>query len=47
MDTCVAELLELLQDPDLASRCRRTAEQLFSLESGTAAYRQLYAQILA
>ena len=46
MDACVAELLALLQDPDLASRCRRTAEQRFSLESGTAAYRQLYAQIL-
>lgn len=46
MDACVAELLALLKDPDLASRCRRTAEQLFSLESGTAAYRQLYAQIL-
>ena len=47
MDACVAELLALLQDPQLASRCRRTAEQLISLESGTAAYRQLYAQILA
>ncbi|MEB3308477.1 MAG: glycosyltransferase, partial [Cyanobacteriota bacterium] len=47
MDACVAELLALLKDPDLASRCRRTAEQLFSLESGTAAYRQLYAEILA
>jgi glycosyltransferase involved in cell wall biosynthesis len=46
MDACVAELLRLLKDPDLASRCRRTAEKLFSLESGTAAYRQLYAQIL-
>ena len=47
MDACVAELLVLLKDSQLASRCRRTAEQLFSLESGTAAYRQLYAQILA
>ncbi len=47
MDDCVAELLDLLQDPHLANRCRRTAEQLFSLESGTAAYSQLYAQILA
>lgn len=47
MDACVAELLALLQDPDLASRCRRTAEELFSLESGTATYRQLYAEILA
>ena len=43
MDDCVAELLELLKDRDLASRCRRTAETLFSLESGTAAYHQLYA----
>jgi glycosyltransferase involved in cell wall biosynthesis len=47
MDACAADLLDLLQDPDLANRCRRTAEQLFSLESGTAAYRQLYAEILA
>jgi glycosyltransferase involved in cell wall biosynthesis len=47
MDACVAELLALLQDPDLARRCRCTAEQLFSLESGTTAYRQLYAQILS
>ncbi|MEB3168337.1 MAG: glycosyltransferase [Synechococcaceae cyanobacterium] len=47
MDMCVAELLALLQDPELANRCRRTAEALFSLESGTATYRQLYAEILA
>lgn len=46
MDSCVAELLALLPDPELASRCRRTAEELFSLESGIAAYRQLYASIL-
>ena len=46
MAGCVAELLALLKDPDIASRCRRTAEALFSLDSGTAAYRQLYAQIL-
>jgi glycosyltransferase involved in cell wall biosynthesis len=47
MDDCVADLLELLKDPQLSRRCRRTAESLFSLESGTAAYRQLYGQILA
>jgi glycosyltransferase involved in cell wall biosynthesis len=47
MEACVAELLALLKDPQLGSRCRSTAEALFSLESGTAAYRQLYAQILA
>jgi len=47
MDLCVDHLLTLLQDPGLTSRCRRTAEQIFSLESGTTAYRQLYAQILS
>lgn len=47
MDACVAVLLDLLKDPQLSRRCRHTAESLFSLESGTAAYRQLYAQILA
>ena len=46
IDACVLELLALLKDPDLASRCRRTAEQLFSLESGTSVYRQLYGEIL-
>jgi glycosyltransferase involved in cell wall biosynthesis len=46
MDASVVELLALLPDPELASRCRRTAEEFFSLESGTAAYRQLYAEIL-
>ncbi|MCP9910753.1 glycosyltransferase [Cyanobium sp. BA20m-p-22] len=46
MDACFAELLELLQHPDLANRCRRTAEALFSLESGTTSYRDLYASIL-
>jgi len=46
MEACVAELLSLLQDSQLASRCRSTAEDLFALESGTAAYQQLYRQIL-
>lgn len=47
MDACVAELFALLKDPQLSSRCRRTAEDLFSLESGTAAYHKLYADILS
>ena len=47
MDACAAELLALLKDPQLAHRCRRTAEELFSLEAGTTAYRQLYADILS
>jgi glycosyltransferase involved in cell wall biosynthesis len=47
MDACVAELLDLLRDPHLASRCRRSAETLFSLESGTAAYQQIYDEIIS
>lgn len=41
------ELLELLEDPELASRCRKAAEEVFSLESGTASYARLYEQVLA
>lgn len=40
------ELLELLEDPDLSFRCRRTAEEVFSLEAGTAAYVGLYEQLI-
>ncbi len=40
------ELKALLSDPDLPSRCRRAAEEVFSLESGTAAYARLYKQVL-
>lgn len=46
MDASVGELLSLLKDSDLAFRCRRTAEQLFSLESGSFSYSQLYSEIL-
>jgi glycosyltransferase involved in cell wall biosynthesis len=47
MEASVHELHALLDDQSLPSRCRSTAEQLFSLEEGIAAYRQLYADILA
>ncbi len=47
MDDCVTELLDLLKDSRLGQRCRRTAEELFSLEAGTASYQQLYADILS
>lgn len=47
MDACVAELFTLLNDPQLVSRCRSTAEELFSLESGIAAYGHVYNAILA
>ncbi len=40
-------LMRLLDDPDLSARCRRTAEKVFSLEEGTAAYQRLYRNILA
>lgn len=41
------DLQRLLADPELATRCRKAAEEVFSLESGTAAYSRLYASILA
>ncbi len=40
------ELKTLLDDADLPTRCRRAAEEVFSLESGTAAYARLYKQVL-
>jgi glycosyltransferase involved in cell wall biosynthesis len=39
------ELLVLLQDPDLAFRCRRAAEEVFSLQVGTTAYADIYARL--
>lgn len=38
-------LLELLKDPDLRARCRQAAEEIFSLEAGTAAYAQIYREL--
>jgi len=46
MDECVSALFDLLTDPNLAGRCRRTALQKFSLDSGSASYRHIYDQIL-
>lgn len=36
----------LMTDPDLAARCRKAAEEVFSLEGGTKAYADLYASVL-
>lgn len=47
MNAAWDELEQLLNDPDLAVRCRRAAEECFSLEAGTAAYLGLYKQILS
>ncbi|WPZ31536.1 glycosyltransferase (plasmid) [Sulfitobacter sp. OXR-159] len=46
MDAAFDALQSLMQDPGLPARCRATAETLFSLESGTEAYREIYASIL-
>jgi glycosyltransferase involved in cell wall biosynthesis len=45
MATAWSELLALLEDPDLASRCRKAAEEVFSLEAGTASYARLYNEL--
>jgi glycosyltransferase involved in cell wall biosynthesis len=39
-------LQKLMQDTDLSSRCRATAKTIFSLESGTEAYHNIYTEIL-
>jgi glycosyltransferase involved in cell wall biosynthesis len=47
MNAAWDELQRLLADPELQLRCRRAAEEVFSLEAGTAAYSALYRQILS
>lgn len=46
METALDQLSALQADPDLSARCRQAAEEVFSLERGTEAYRSLYAEIL-
>ena len=46
MTTALDELETLRSDPELPSRCRQAAEEVFSLEAGTDAYRKIYADIL-
>ncbi|WP_240497899.1 glycosyltransferase [Thioclava sp. IC9] len=46
MNVAWDKLQSLLEDPDLPDRCRRAAEEVFSLKSGIAAYRNLYEDIL-
>jgi glycosyltransferase involved in cell wall biosynthesis len=47
MNAAWDELELLLKDPDLAIRCRKAAEEYFSLAAGTVAYLGLYKQILS
>lgn len=46
METAYDELQALLADPELAVRCRQAAEEVFSLQAGTDAYRTLYRTVL-
>jgi len=41
------QLEELQKDSELPKRCRQAAEEVFSLESGTQAYGELYRKILS
>lgn len=47
MRRALEELAELQRDPQLPARCRQAAEEVFSLESGTRAYSELYRTVLA
>ena len=46
MMAALDELKALRSDPDLTSRCRKAAKEVFSLQAGTEAYCKLYANIL-
>lgn len=46
MDVSAKELLALLKDQNLSFRCRRTAQQHFSLGGGVDAYSAIYSDIL-
>lgn len=46
MEAAFDALQDLMKDPDLPRRCRAAAESVFSLESGTEAYREIYSSIL-
>lgn len=47
MEEAVSALDLLRQDADLSNRCRRAAEEVFSLERGTRAYEDLYRDLLS
>lgn len=46
MDSATRKIEELQKDPELPARCRKAAEEVFSLESGTNKYRRVYRDIL-
>lgn len=46
MERAYDALVALLADPELPARCRRAAEEVFSLAAGTEAYRRVYAEAI-
>ena len=42
METAWSALLALLDEPDIAARCRAAAQEVFSLQAGTTAYAAIY-----
>ena len=40
------ELIELMEDPELSSRCRNVAEMIYSLSEGINSYTQIYKSVL-
>lgn len=47
MDRAVLSLIELLNDTALPHRCRKTAQEYFSLKQGTLDYLRVYNQVLS
>jgi glycosyltransferase involved in cell wall biosynthesis len=46
-ETLTATVRELIADPGVAPRCRRTAVGVFDLDAGVGRYRQLYAHLIS
>jgi glycosyltransferase involved in cell wall biosynthesis len=45
LDEGIRALLELMDEPDIALRCRQTAERYFSLDAGVRRYAEVYASL--
>ena len=46
-DAAYRRMTDLLQEPDRKERCRRTAEEYFSLEKGVAEYSRIYRELVS
>lgn len=44
-DTAYLQMIDLIKENDMVQRCRRTAEQYFSLEQGIADYDRIYREL--